>query len=178
MKCEQCDAVIEVRSGRVPRFCSGACRQKAYRARKREPAHPFPEEMVSTARWVRADGKRPIMPDGSPASSTNPETWATFQEVQSGAGDGFGFMLGDGIACIDMDNCLDGDVLALWARREADSQEGKIIFVERSISGRGLHLFIRAPERPGRVVQVSGGGTVERYYRARHIRVTGEEFKL
>ena len=84
MKCQICQSAIPIKSGRVPKYCSGKCRQKAYRKRaSRAVKAPFAnDERV----WVRAVGKRPVMVDGSAASSTNPATWASFAEVQSGAG--------------------------------------------------------------------------------------------
>src|SRR2546423_714747 len=46
--CEACDAALpagEV-SGNVPRYCSNACRQRAYRRRQRAPAaHPLPQRI-------------------------------------------------------------------------------------------------------------------------------------
>ena len=151
----------------MPRFCSNACRQKAYRARRPR----VPELMRSQRRWVRADGKRPVMPDGLPASSTDSSTWSSFAEVQRGAGDGFGIMLGGGLGCYDFDNCLDADgrvserVRGLLQRIRPES----VVMVERSVSGRGLHVFVEAPESRG--FRRDG---FEFYSRGRFIRVTGD----
>lgn len=126
--------------------------------------------MTSRRAWVRADGKRPIRCDGSPASSTNPATWATYAEaVASSAGDGLGIMLGDGLACYDLDHCIDGGVLAPWAAEVLAGIDSPL-WVERSISGTGLHVFVNAPEAPGRRARV------EFYSWARFIRVTGDRF--
>lgn len=128
--------------------------------------------MTGEARWVRADGKRPIRVDGRPASSTNASTWASFDEVRAGAGDGFGVMLGGGLACWDLDGCFTDGVLSERAREIlADVSP---IWVERSVSGRGLHVFVEAPEGPGR----REGGGVEFYSRSRFILVTGDRFDL
>lgn len=126
--------------------------------------------MTGVGRWTRADKKRPIMSDGSPASSTDPGTWARFSEVRSGPGDGYGIMLGDGLACWDLDDCFDGDQLADWAREVLD--EAVPLFVERSRSGRGLHVFVESPEGPG-----FRRGGIEFYSRGRFIRVTGDRFE-
>ena len=102
--CEQCGGHFESvgARGRTPRFCSAACKQKSYRERR---AGVKRLRALSVGRWVRASGKRPVMVDGSSASSTNPATWASFAEVQSGAGDGFGVVLdGSGLGCYDFDN--------------------------------------------------------------------------
>lgn len=112
---------------------------------------------------MRAVGKRPVCPDGRPASTTDSSTWFTFAEVQSGAGDGFGVMLGGGLGCWDLDDCFDGDQLAPWAQQILEDADP--LFVERSVSGRGLHIFVEAEEGPG-----SRQGRVEFYSRGRFIR--------
>jgi primase-polymerase (primpol)-like protein len=119
--------------------------------------------MRNSRRWVRADRKRPIRPDSRPASSTNPTTWSDFSEVHTGAGDGFGVMLGSGLGCYDLDHVGDSTARAFIA-----TIPERILFVERSMSGTGVHVFVEAPEGPGR--RLPG---VERYTRARFIRVTG-----
>lgn len=180
MRCDECGEVIPVRSGRVPRFCSGACRQRAYRARKRaeRAAVPvLPARMTGVRRWVRAVGKRPFRVDGRWASSTKDWTWASFDEVQSGFGDGMGVMLGDGLACLDLDNCFDDDGSLLWWADEALMDVPSPLWVERSVSGNGLHVFFECPEGAGRVRKY-GAGEVALYSRARFILVTGDYFKL
>ena len=130
--------------------------------------------MTERAAWVRADGKRPIRCDGSAASSTNRATWSSFDDVTtSSAGDGFGIMLGDGLGCIDLDHCLEGKTLSPEANAAIANITEPIVWVERSMSGTGLHIFIRADEAPG-----WKRGGVERYTRQRFIRVTGDRFTL
>lgn len=155
--------------GFIPTFCSTACKQRAYRLRRRTG---LPNRLARVDRWVRADGKRPIQCDGRSASSTDPATWASLDLVaRSRAGDGFGVMLGGGLACWDLDHCLSGGELAPWA---ADVLAGIRfpIWAERSSSGDGLHVFVEAAEGPG--TRQAG---VEFYSRARFIRVTGEKFE-
>ena len=172
MTCEMCGSVIEVRSGRVPRFCSGACRQRAYRARSKRRAR-FME--LAEGRWVRARGKRPVMVSGAPASSTDSSTWSSHAVVvASRAGDGLGVMLGGGLACLDLDDCFDeSGRLLQWGREAIDSLGGPALFVERSMSGRGLHVFHEAPEGPG-----SRRGGVELYKKSRFIRTTFDAYTL
>lgn len=163
--------MIEVRPGRVPRFCSGACRQRAYRARSKRRARFMG---LAEGRWVRARGKRPVMVSGAPASSTDSSTWSPHASVvASSVGDGLGVMLGGGLACLDLDDCFEGGRLAPWARAAVESLEGAVLFVERSISGCGLHVFHEAPEGPG-----SRRGRVECYSRSRFIRTTFNTFTL
>ncbi len=163
-----CGTPIRTRPGpgRPARHCSNACRQRYMRTRRRLPA-----ALTDRSRWTRHVAKRPVQLDGSPASSTNPSTWTTYLEAAAATtGDGLGIMLGDGLGCWDFDHCLtaDGltaDVAALVASISAP------LWVERSLSGDGLHVFVAAPEGPGR--RRTG---VEFYSRARFIVVTGDRF--
>lgn len=134
----------------------------------------LPAEMTSRASWVRASGKRPVTVTGRPASSTDRSTWSTFAAVRaSSAGDGFGVMLGGGLGCYDLDHCLEGDVLARWARDVLESIPERVLWSERSVSGDGLHVFVEAPESRG-----SRRAGVERYTAGRFIRVTGDWFDV
>lgn len=153
--------------GSEQRVCSGRCRVEAYRRRK-----AIPDGMKALRRWVRADGKRPIQPDGKPASSTKPATWSAFEQVaNTGEGDGWGIMLGDGLACYDLDHILDpqGRVKERHPGRlilDRLEREG-CLFAEISSSGEGLHLFVHSDaqswKREG----------VEFYSHSRFIRMTG-----
>ena len=167
MTCEWCGAATRPgRRGPTPRFCSGRCRVAAHRARGQ-----LPRELVSRATWTRRDGKRPIQCDGSPASSTNAATWAPYLAVlQANAGDGLGIMLGQGLACWDLDHCLDGGAVKPWAVEVLSGINGAI-WIERSLSGDGLHVFVHADESPG-----WRRGGVEFYSRHRFIAVTGDRF--
>ena len=169
MACVMCGSVIEVRSGRVPRFCSGACRQRAYRVRAKRRAR-FME--LAEGRWVRARGKRPVMVDGRAASSTDSSTWSSHAAVvASRAGDGLGVMLGGGLGCYDLDGCFDeSGRLSSSVRDFVRSIPEPVLMVERSMSGRGLHVFVEASEGPG-----SRRGGVERYTKSRFIRTTFDE---
>ncbi len=148
------------------RFCSTRCRVAAHRA-----SH-LPDAMTAGRRWVRADGKRPIRPSGHPASSTDPRTWSTYAQVRTGAGDGFGVMLGSGLGCYDLDHVTDDR-----ARAFAATILEPILFTERSMSGTGVHMFVEAPEGPG-WKRTLDGLSVERYTRARFIRMTLDRMTL
>ena len=148
LSCQQCSAHIEIKHGRRPKFCSGKCRQRAHRERRSQIERL---KSLSVGRWVRASGKRPVMVDGSAASSTNPATWASFAEVQkSNAGDGFGVVLdGSGLGCYDFDNCFDDGVLKPAIRDFIAGIAYPIVYVERSMSGNGLHVFVEAEKQRG-----------------------------
>lgn len=152
-------------TGRPARFCSGRCRVAAHR--HPDPLPGVPVEMSSRPRWTRRDGKRPITVDGYSASSTKKATWASLPAVLSSEmGDGVGFMLGDGVGCIDLDHCLEGGRLSELA--EAVLEAVPDTYVEVSPSGTGLHIFGLLPEMGGR--KLPG---VEVYSRARFMTVTG-----
>ena len=174
--CEWCEAGFESTGarGRTPRFCSAACKQKAYRARRQRI-----EKLKALApnRWTRAKGKRPVMVDGSPASSTDPDTWSSWDAVKkSSAGDGFGVMIGDGLACVDLDHCFDdAGALLPWAVDAIKSVQP--VFIERSLSGDGVHVFHeQEPVKYRR--EVFGDGQVEWFSHSRFIRCTFDELCL
>ena len=176
LSCKWCEASFESMGarGRTPTFCSAACKQKSYRARRQRI-----EKLKALApnRWTRAKGKRPVMVDGSPASSTNPATWASWDAAQdSRAGDGVGVMLGGGLACIDLDHCFDdAGALLQWASSAIESVQP--VFIERSMSGDGVHVFHeQEPVKYRR--DVFGDGQAEWFSHSRFIRCTFDELCL
>lgn len=90
--------------------------------------------------------KVPVRVDGAaliPHAPSDSRAWRSWAEVRSdflaGLGDGVGFAPGDGVACLDLDDCLDPEGVpdALAAELLA-ALPG---YVECSPSGRGLHLL-------------------------------------
>ena len=133
--------------------------------------------MTCRPRWVRFDArKRPLRADGAGlASVTDPATWAPYSvAVESAAGEGVGFVLGEGIGCLDLDDAIDehGE-LADWARLLIAQHRAEALFVEVSRSGRGVHIFLPLDEGPGRRIR-EGAVKLETYSRARYIAVTGK----
>lgn len=174
MTCSRCSAHIPAPHRPDARFCSNACRQAAYRERRRLKA--LPVEMTGRPAWVRRVGKRPVQVNGRPASSTDPRTWTTWEAVQDGAGDGFGIMLGDGLGCIDLDYAIGDDgVLAGWAAEIVEEHRGAAWWIERSMSRRGVHVFLPLAEGPGRKVR-DGEVSVEVYSKARFMAVSGDRW--
>ncbi|WP_199552796.1 DNA primase [Streptomyces sp. N35] len=177
--CEQgsCGNALPVAGrGRVPRFCSTRCRVAAHRARRAESA--LPKELTRRRRWVRRDvRKAPRTTDGAYASVADGSVWSTHADaLRSRAGVGLGYVLaeGDGVACIDLDHCLDGGQLAAWARDILDRCPAT--FVEVSVSGAGLHIWGRATVTRGRRIR-RDGVVIEIYGQARYIAVTGRRFE-
>lgn len=154
------------------RTCSARCRKRLSRR------HTLPAALTERARWVRRTAaKRPVTVGGKPASSTDPSTWSSIAEAKaSTAGVGLGFVLGDGIGCIDLDHCIDDGMLAGWATEYIRTVSEPVIFAEVSQSGEGVHLFIEAPESPGR--KIRDGRNIERYTAGRYIAVTGNKLTL
>lgn len=132
--------------------------------------------MRERARWVRHDArKRPLTATGRAASVTDPSTWCTYADARASAvGTGVGFILGDGLGCIDLDDAITEDgTVKPWAQGVLDAYGAESILTEVSMSGRGLHLFLPMPEGPGRRIR-DGGVKIEAYSRARYIAVTGD----
>lgn len=178
--CAHCGASMKLyRAG--ARYCSGACRVAAHRARKKAAAPVFPAVMTGAARWVRHDAqKAPVRADnGRYASSTNPATWTTYEAaVGSVHGVGLGWVLGEGVGCLDLDYCIGlSGALAPWARELVDAHRADALLIEVSQSGRGLHIFL--PMEPGRgTKERAGGRRVETYPpdSGRYIAVTGRQY--
>lgn len=164
------DLPVKPGRGRLPAHCSNACRQRAYRNRKR-----LPVELTARKAWTRRIGKRPVSTWGRAASSTKQVTWSSYESVKaSGVGDGYGVMLGDGLGCYDLDHCLTpGGHLERWAAEVAADIPERVLWVEKSMSGDGLHIFVEAPEQVGH--KQDG---VEFYSVGRFIAVTEDHFAL
>ncbi len=176
-ECGRCGARLDVQRARGPvRYCSNACRQAAYRSRQPK----IPVEMRERDRWVswklvaRAARltKLPVQLDGTVASSTDPATWTSYRQVKRLPRRGF--VLGEGIGCLDLDHCLvDGKptVATLLILAQLPPT-----YIEVSPSGDGLHVFGFLPEGPG-TRRVVDGVSVESYSVGRYMTVTGAAFK-
>ena len=109
----------------------------------------IPEDLRKLNQWVCANegSKVPMQANRPyPASSTNPDTWASFEDalwsVEHGYYDYLGFVFNDnGIVGIDIDDGFlpNGGVsdLATDIIWKCDS------YVEKSKSGRGFHIFVK-----------------------------------
>lgn len=162
------------------KWCSVSCRVMAGRARKR-----FPAEMTSADRWVRYKlaprkngklAKVPIQLDGRNASSTDSTTWTSFKAVQaSSVGDGLGWVLGNGIGCLDLDDCFDdAGRLSPLALSVVSEHRDRAVLIERSLSGRGVHIFVPMEAGAG---MVRAGIEVYPPDSGRFIAVTGDRVR-
>lgn len=119
--------------------------------------------------------KVPINPSsGSFASTTNPETWASFEEAlqaitrEQADGIGFVFTDDDPFVGVDLDHCrvtATGTIYE-WAQDIIDRLES---YTEVSPSGTGVHVLVRGPLPEGG----NRSGNVELYETARFFTMTG-----
>ncbi len=146
-------------------------------------ASVLPEELVSRAQWVlwkteKRKGKATKVPysiHGRKASTTDPGTWASFDDVlqayekrQDVEGIGFVFVEEDGLIGIDLDNAKNGDGQpAGWA---AEHLEKCRTYTEVSPSGEGYHIIGigSLPDGQGRK-----NNHLEIYDRGRYFTITG-----
>lgn len=143
----------------------------------------LPDALVERDQWVcwreeqrdRKPTKVPVTPGTAEfASSTDPDTWATFETavdyLDTGDVEGIGFVFTDDdpIVGVDLDDCRDpdsGDVDPV----AQDIIERLDSYTEVSPSGTGFHVLLKRdlPEGPNR------RGSVELYDSARYFTVTG-----
>lgn len=140
--------------------------------------YSVPAELVGLNRWLVWKGKKVPYNASAPsmnASSTDPETWSSFDlactTYEEGGFDGIGFALnGDGLVGVDLDKCvIDGKpsdaALNLLDRIGCG-------YVEFSPSGTGLRGFGYGPVIKGARGQLDGVN-VELYSAGRYLTVTG-----
>lgn len=185
-KCVQCKNPLEKAStGRPRKFCSPRCRLVAHRSRQRETKGGLvPAALAKADRWVgwRSINRRgrwtklPVTVEGVAASSTNPDTWGSLSAVQAEFGEKLGFVLGEGVGCVDLDNCIRPDgSLTNGAQFILDSLPART-WVEVSPSGNGLHVWGLLSEQRGRVTKV-WDQSVEVYSQGRYMTVTGKRWE-
>lgn len=138
----------------------------------------LPACMQDRPRWVLwglpgKPIKRPYSVTGQPASVTKPGDWAEFDCARMAAelwdARGLGYVLGDGLACVDFDDCFAADgQLNEWTAGWVARLGG---WAERSQSGRGLHIFVR-----GQIPTAIKDPRAELYCEARFIALTGDVY--
>ena len=121
----------------------------------------IPEELKRLNQWVCAydHSKVPMQANcHMPASSTNPDTWASFEDAVSAVEEGFydhiGFVFNDnGIVGIDLDDAVFeeeiflGHLRCIGNRRSSDLAREILMlcrsYSEVSKSGTGVHIFVK-----------------------------------
>src|SRR5437870_5454332 len=154
----------------------------------------IPEELTVRPQWVawqyeERGGKTTKVPynavSGRRAKSTDPETWATFEQAVAFlkandwvSGVGFVVTKETGITGVDLDHCRDpqtGDIDE-WASRVIRYLDS---YTEITPSMAGLRIYVRASlPQGGRKKATNGGkGAIELYDNARYFTVTGEHLE-
>jgi hypothetical protein len=108
----------------------------------------IPEELKRLNQWVCAnEGSKVPMQANRPcaASSTNPDTWASFEDalwaVENGYYDYLGFVFNDnGIVGIDLDDAIVNGIVSPLATEVISLCNS---YTELSKSGTGLHIFVK-----------------------------------
>jgi Protein of unknown function (DUF3987) len=111
---------------------------------------------------------------GKKASTTDPETWASYPEaVEAYKEHGYGgiglvFSEDDPFCGVDLDGCLNPETGEIegWAQEIIEELDS---YTEVSPSGRGVHVLVRGELPPGR----NRKGRLEMYDRGRYFTVTG-----
>ena len=149
-----------------------------------------PDEMKTRPNWVvvktwwNADkgkyNKRPVncnSDKGEYAESDNPETWTTFDNAlkylkeKGGTTVAYALDEKDNISCIDLDHCYDENGQPTALAKEVLSKCGKT-YVEKSVSGNGLHIFGKTEGMDIR--SFSKDGDLEFYQKEHFIAMTGD----
>lgn len=143
----------------------------------------IPNELKDVARWHNwedKDGtKIPLAVSGGNAKSNDPTTWTTYAAAEAN-GRPLAFELGDGLAGVDLDNCLDsGGVLREWAIPIVAALDG-VAYAEISPSGRGIKFTTRATKpkeaRCVHVVDASDKQQIEVYDHSRFWTITDNSY--
>jgi len=132
--------------------------------------------MLSRDRWIRRSAhKMPLTIHGTPASATNPNTWTSYTEAHaSTVGAGLGYIVGDGIGCLDLDHCLNAGKPTDAARALLERYPEN--YIEISPSGDGLHVWGLLEEAAG-TKRTINGLAIETYSRDRYITITGNVYQ-
>ena len=137
----------------------------------------IPMELQNLAQWVctKGDSKIPMSATKPfPASSTNPNTWSSFETAISAVADGtydyLGFVFNDnGIVGIDIDDGYDKD--GFLSEIAVDIIGRCKSYTEKSKSGRGFHILVKG-DLPFKGKNNLKG--VEIYKAARYFIMTGD----
>ena len=151
----------------------------------------IPQELRVLKQWVCANDNSKVPMQANcpyPASSTNPDTWASFEDavwaVEHGYYDHIGFVFSDnGIVGIDLDDAVDTLEVASFADgithiRSASDLASDILrlcdtYAEVSKSGTGLHILLKGDIPFKGKNNLSG---VEMYKTARFFIMTGDMY--
>lgn len=158
-------------------------KEKALRAAVPDEMKARPNWAVVKTWWNAEKGKynkRPVncnSDKGEYAESDNPETWTTFDNalkyLKEKGGTTVAYALDgkDNVSCIDLDHCYDENGQSSALAKEVLSKCGKT-YVEKSVSGNGLHIFGKTSGMDIRTF--SKDGDLEFYQKEHFIAMTGD----
>lgn len=164
---------------RVARYSLGAEPRRASRFIPVAPEN-IPDELKALPQWVVWRGverngrttKPPYQIDGRAAKANDPSTWTSFEKAmgayEAGLSDGVGFVFAPGgrLVGVDLDGCVGEDgTVAPKAEVIVEALGG---YAEYSVSGKGLHVIVRAELEKGH-----RSGPIEVYPGARFFTMTG-----
>ena len=161
----------------------------------------IPEELKSLPQWVgffrtpAKDGKTTKKPVNVRtlygASSTNPETWGTFEQAVNAIGktakvgesqgkiEGIGFVFAPPYCGIDLDHVINADTGEI-NRQALDVISTMDSYTEISPSGTGIHIIYKGEiHKEWKCKKNSGlgnGSDIEMYQQGRYFTVTGNRF--
>jgi primase-polymerase (primpol)-like protein len=142
----------------------------------------IPEVLITSDNWLvwsykqpKGQNKKwrkvPMSSNGGAGRVNDPSTWATFEKAlsvyESGKADGIGFVLGDDLHGIDLDNCRDpatGELNQL-AHEVLSRIQG---YAEVSPSGTGIKLVAKT-----NLLQSKANSQIELYNGRRYFCLTG-----
>src|SRR5699024_7339886 len=120
--------------------------------------------------------KVPYQINGLPAKATDPNTWASYQDVnihkQHYSGIGYVLTENDDYTAIDLDNCIVDGVVQDEAQSIVNSLNS---YTEVSQSGEGLHIFVKGKKPGDRSRNIEKG--IEMYDNKRYIAMTGNHLE-
>lgn len=158
-------------------------KEKALRAAVPDEMKARPNWIVVKTWWNAEKGKynkRPVncnSDKGEYAESDNPETWTTFDNalkyLKEKGGTTVAYALDgkDNVSCIDLDHCYDENGQSSALAKEVLSKCGKT-YIEKSVSGNGLHIFGKTSGMDIR--SFSKDGDLEFYQKEHFIAMTGD----
>lgn len=150
----------------------------------------IPQQLIARPQWVAwrtevRDGKPTKVPytpgTARPgwfkASATDPATWGSCAGSVAADLDGVGYVFsaGDPFTGIDLDDCFVDGALHPAAAALVSLFDS---YTERSPSGGGLHIIIRAQFGGGRRARGAWGGKIEVYDRERYFTITGDSLEV
>lgn len=125
-------------------------------------------------------GKTPRSPHGGKAKSDNPTTWASYGEARDAAkpGEYLGMALPEGYTGVDIDQAFTAQGELKPEAEAVLAQFAELSYVERSVSGRGLHAICKGqvPQQARKQYRLGNGVRLEIYSYRRFFVMTGDTY--